>query len=147
MTATLWQYKRQVFRLLGGGWALAAILCQYLIVCQYLDIGTGHALNCAIWQILAQCFLWSQRSKCNNICYYTWSLPTGFDPTVSTTQPISPGGVSDPVIISLAVVGVVGLVAAVGILAIVCCFCVRRSRQNKEERFNIRWGSYDGMSY
>ncbi len=37
------------------------------ILCQYLDSGTVQGLTCAIWQILAQCFLWSARSKCNNI--------------------------------------------------------------------------------
>ncbi len=31
----------------------------------YLDSDTVQGLTCAIWQILAQCFLWSAHSKCN----------------------------------------------------------------------------------
>ncbi len=38
-----------------GGWWVALVTSA--ILCQYLDSDTGHALNCAIWQILAHCFL------------------------------------------------------------------------------------------
>ncbi len=49
-------YKRQVFSLLGGGRALGNFSHTSAILCQYLDSGTGHALNCAIWQILGLLF-------------------------------------------------------------------------------------------
>ncbi len=57
--------KGDRFRLLVGGRALGDLSH---ILCQYLDSDTVHYLTCAIWQILAQCFLWSAHSKCNCWC-------------------------------------------------------------------------------
>ncbi len=60
---------------MGGGWALGnfshTVPVSNNYLWQYPDTGTVHHLNCAIWQILAQCFLkvWSQRSKCNKLLY------------------------------------------------------------------------------